>query len=172
MICLQTPSFGWSFQDGRRLASKPDHHKQRVARSSPIFQISRYSGLSRCCARIIFQRDSLKVNVQFKVNEVKIHFPSIIQHCYSVGLGSLVPIEQLYPSLFTLSGVYFYQVSGYQLRTGSTNKFPLFDPFIVSVFCPACADKSGDFSPFHSIVHVHPPPTDSLRASASFTDRL
>ena len=36
MICLQTPSFGWSFQDGRQLA-RP---KQRVARSSPIFQIS------------------------------------------------------------------------------------------------------------------------------------
>ena len=32
MICLQTPSFGWSFQDGRL--------KQRVARPSPIFQIS------------------------------------------------------------------------------------------------------------------------------------
>ena len=40
MICLQTPSFGWSFQDGRQLTSKPAHHKQRVARSSPIFQIS------------------------------------------------------------------------------------------------------------------------------------
>ena len=39
-------------------------------------------------------------------------------------------------------------------------------------FCPACADKSGDFSPFHSIVYVHLPPTYSLRASASFTDRL
>ena len=24
-------------------------------------------------------------------------------------------------------------------------------------FCTACADKSGDFSPFHSIVYVHPP---------------
>ena len=23
--------------------------------------------------------------------------------------------------------------------------------------CPACADKSGNFSPFHSIVYVHPP---------------
>ena len=40
MICLQTPSFGWSFHDGRQLASKPAHHKPRVARSSPIFQIS------------------------------------------------------------------------------------------------------------------------------------
>ena len=28
MICLQTPSFGWSFQDGRQLASKPAHHKR------------------------------------------------------------------------------------------------------------------------------------------------
>ena len=26
-------------------------------------------------------------------------------------------------------------------------------------FCPAQADKSGDFSPFHSIIYVHPPPT-------------
>ena len=34
------------------------------------------------------------------------------------------------------------------------------------------ADKSGDLSPFHSIVYVHPPPTYSLSASASFTDRL
>ena len=40
MICLQTPSFGWSFQDGRQLAPKPAHHKQRVARSNPIFEIS------------------------------------------------------------------------------------------------------------------------------------
>ena len=40
MICLQTPSFGCSFQDGRQLASKQAHHKQRVARSSPNFQIS------------------------------------------------------------------------------------------------------------------------------------
>ena len=39
-------------------------------------------------------------------------------------------------------------------------------------FCLACADKSSDFSPFHSIVYVHPPPTYSLCASASFTDRL
>ena len=53
--------------------------------------------------------------------------------------------------------------------TVSTNDFRL---FIVSVFCPACADKSGDFSPFHPIVYVHPPPTYSLRAFASFTDRL
>ena len=37
-------------------------------------------------------------------------------------------------------------------------------------FCPACADKSGDFSPFHSIVYVHPPPTYSLRTSASLAD--
>ena len=28
MICLQTPSIKWSFQDGRQLASKPVHHKQ------------------------------------------------------------------------------------------------------------------------------------------------
>ena len=40
MICLQTPSFGWSFQDGRQLVWKPAHHKQWVVRSSPIFQIS------------------------------------------------------------------------------------------------------------------------------------
>ena len=40
MICLQTPSFGWSFQDGRQLALKPAHPKQQVARPSPIFQIS------------------------------------------------------------------------------------------------------------------------------------
>ena len=38
MICLQTPSFVWSFQNGRQLASKPVHHKQRVARSSPFFR--------------------------------------------------------------------------------------------------------------------------------------
>ena len=37
MICLQTPSFGSSFQDGHQLASEPAHHKQRVARSSPNF---------------------------------------------------------------------------------------------------------------------------------------
>ena len=40
MICLQIPSFRSSFQDGHQLASKPAHHKQRVARSSPIFQVS------------------------------------------------------------------------------------------------------------------------------------
>ena len=39
-------------------------------------------------------------------------------------------------------------------------------------FCTACADKSGDFSPYHSIVYVHPLPTCLLRASASFTNRL
>ena len=33
-------------------------------------------------------------------------------------------------------------------------------------------DKSVDFSPFHSIVYVHPPPTYLFRACASFTDRL
>ena len=47
------------------------------------------------------------------------------------------------------------------IPTGPTNAFNLFDPY-----------KSGDFSLFHSIVYVHPPPTYSLRASASFTDRL
>ena len=40
MICSQTPSLVWSFQDGRQLASKPTHHKQRVARSNPIFEIN------------------------------------------------------------------------------------------------------------------------------------
>ena len=40
MTCLQTTSFGWPFQDVRQLASKSAHPKQRVARSSPIFQIS------------------------------------------------------------------------------------------------------------------------------------
>ena len=41
MICIQTTmSFGWSFQDGRQLASRSAHRKQRVARPSPIFQIS------------------------------------------------------------------------------------------------------------------------------------
>ena len=34
MICFQTPSFGCSLEDGRQLASKPAHHKQRVARPS------------------------------------------------------------------------------------------------------------------------------------------
>ena len=38
MICLQTRSFRWSFQDGRQLASKPAHHKQRVARPSPFIR--------------------------------------------------------------------------------------------------------------------------------------
>ena len=48
MICLQTPSFGWFLQDGRQLASKPAHHKQRVACSSPIFQISDEDSFSAC----------------------------------------------------------------------------------------------------------------------------
>ena len=30
MICLQTPSFGWSFQDGRQLTSKPVHHNNEL----------------------------------------------------------------------------------------------------------------------------------------------
>ena len=49
MIFLQTPSFGLSFQDGRQLASKPAHHKQGVARSSPIFEISE-SNLYTCAS--------------------------------------------------------------------------------------------------------------------------
>ena len=32
----------------RQLASKPAHHKQRVARSSPIFQISVVNGTGGC----------------------------------------------------------------------------------------------------------------------------
>ena len=40
LLTIQTPSFGWSFQDARQLASKPAHHKQWVARSSPNFQNS------------------------------------------------------------------------------------------------------------------------------------
>ena len=30
MICLQTPGFGWSFQDGRQLASKPVHYNNEL----------------------------------------------------------------------------------------------------------------------------------------------
>ena len=30
MICLQTPSFGWSFQDGRQLVLKPVHHNNEL----------------------------------------------------------------------------------------------------------------------------------------------
>ena len=37
MICLQTQSFGWSFQDGRQLTRSKG---LLVARSSPIFEIS------------------------------------------------------------------------------------------------------------------------------------
>ena len=37
--------------------------------------------------------------------------------------------------------------------------------FIGSLHIPACVDKSGDVSPFHSIVNVRPPPSYSLRAS-------
>ena len=40
LLTIQTPSFGWSFQDARQLASKPTNNKQSVARSSPSFQIS------------------------------------------------------------------------------------------------------------------------------------
>ena len=46
-MLIQTPSFGWSFQDGQQLASKSAHPKQRVARSSPIFQIIIMQALSR-----------------------------------------------------------------------------------------------------------------------------
>ena len=58
---------------------------------------------------------------------------------------------------------------------GHDERFPFIRsyPFIVSAcFCLATPNKSVDFSPFHSIVHVHPPPTYSFRASASLTDRL
>ena len=53
------------------------------------------------------------------------------------------------------------------IPTGYTNDFRLFHSFC---FCPACANKNCDFSPFYSIVYVHPPPTYAHRAS--FTDRL
>ena len=35
-----------------------------------------------------------------------------------------------------------------------------------------CTDKGGDFSPFHSIVYVHSPPTYSLRAPIGSHDYL
>ena len=38
MTCLQTQSLGWSFKDGRQLASKPAHPKQRGARFSLFFK--------------------------------------------------------------------------------------------------------------------------------------
>ena len=43
--------------------------------------------------------------MQFKVNKVKIQFPDV-EHCCPATLGSLVPIEQLHPPLFTLSGAH------------------------------------------------------------------
>ena len=55
------------------------------------------------------------------------------------------------------------------IPTGSMDGFLLFDPFIVSVFVQHGRTKAVTS---HSIVYVHPPPTYSLRASASFTDRL
>ena len=39
----------------------------------------------------------------FKVHYVKIQFPDV-EHCYPAGLDSLVPIQLLYPPLFSLSG--------------------------------------------------------------------
>ena len=57
MICLQTPSFGWSFQDGRQLTSKQAHHKQQVARTSPIFQIS---GLYTLCRKYVIDNCGLR----------------------------------------------------------------------------------------------------------------
>ena len=46
------------------------------------------------------------------------------------------------------------------ILTGLTNDFLLFDHILHSFcFCLARADKSVDFSPSHSIVRVHPPPT-------------
>ena len=58
------------------------------------------------------------------------------------------------------------------ISLGSTEDCILFVPFIVSMYFPACVDKSGDFSPFHSIVYVHPPLIYSLPPYALFIDRL
>ena len=52
---------------------------------------------------------------------------------------------------------------------GLNEQFSIIWSFHSFCFCPARADKSVDFSPFHSIVYIHPPPTYSLRASASLT---
>ena len=45
--------------------------------------------------------------------------------------------------------------------------FSIFFYLITSIhsfrFCPASVDKSIDFSPSHSIVYVHPPPTSHSR---------
>ena len=54
------------------------------------------------------------------------------------------------------------------ILTGLTNNFLSFKLIIClhSVyFSLARSDKSSDFSPFHSIVHVHPPTYNSFRAS-------
>ena len=69
-------------------------------------------------------------------------------------------------SLFLFFSLFFF------LFFELNERFYFISSLHIFCFCPACADKSGDFSPFHSIVYVHPPPTYSLRASASFTDRL
>ena len=53
--------------------------------------------------RVKIQFKVHKVKIQFKVHKVKIQFPDV-QHCYSAGLGSLVPIKQRYTQLFTLTG--------------------------------------------------------------------
>ena len=60
-------------------------------------------------------------------------------------------------------------------RAGLTNDVLLFVhiyPFIVSVFVQQGRKKALTSHLFTPLFHVHPPPTYSFRASASFIDRL
>ena len=89
MICLQTPSFGWSFQDGRQLASKPVHHNNELldpvlflrsvdAIKKPGFQISPVMH----CERRYSQACS-------RTSEWRIETVSVVFHKYSYP-GTLV----------------------------------------------------------------------------------
>ena len=71
--------------------------------------------------KILRMRHFWSVNIQFKVNKVKMQFLDV-QHRYFADLGSLVPIENC-PPLLTLNGA--RQVSASLLRLISTQvNFP------------------------------------------------
>ena len=59
-----------------------------------------------------------------------------------------------------------------QHSTQSINATPSQFLFLFLSSMHTCTDKGGDFSPFHSIVYVHSPPTYSLRAPIGSHDYL
>ena len=135
MICLQTPSFGWSFQDGRQLASKPVHHNNELL-DPVLFLRSVIKGHTYTWRQIMPQKS---FNKPFEILwYIDLHFFSVCVYCNRSQETSQCVKNNMQSRHSTLSRVFLFftrcVVICDLLQYTRTEKCCLFVKFIIHLF--------------------------------------